>query len=269
VTSFLDGLGSSTWPHRRLRVLIADDVADDAVYGDLARYPFDVRRFVTPREPGEPFNYAAKMNALWRSATTELVVMMNDDLQVIAPDWLEALMTFAVDADVGGVGARLIYGDGTIQHAGMVGGLFGVFAHAWIGRAPEQPTYGDWALVQRDWSAVTGAVFATRKSVLETVNGFDERFALEYNDVDLCLRMRMLGYRIVFAPDALLTHYEKSSRGETAPPGSQTAIFLRRWGDVIKDDPAYHPNLSRNSFVVHTNEVWDAWYKGAEALSSG
>ncbi|MHB8284729.1 MAG: glycosyltransferase family 2 protein [Caulobacteraceae bacterium] len=260
VTSFLESLEASAWPADKLHVLIADDVVDDAIYGDLARYPFDVTRLLTPREVGEPFNYAAKMNTLWRAAQTELVVMMNDDLEVISTDWLEALMSFAVDADIGGVGARLLYADGSIQHAGMVGGLYGVFAHAWIGRAAEQPTYEDWALVQRDWSVVTGAVFATRKSVLEAVNGFDERFALEYNDVDLCLRMKMLGYRIVLAPDALLTHHEKSSRGETAPPGSQTARFLRRWGDMIKDDPAYHPDLTRDSFVVQPKPTWGAWY---------
>ena len=143
----------------------------------------------------------------------------------------------------------------------MVGGPFGVFVHAWIGQPADQPTYGDWALVQRDWSAVTGAVFATRRSVLEAVNGFDERFALEYNDVDLCLRLKLAGYRIVQAPDALLVHHEKASRGATPPPGSQTALFLRRWGQLIADDPAYHPGLPRDGFVLQPASTGGEWYK--------
>ncbi len=260
IVNLLESLRSSTWPHDRLRVLIGDDVEDGAAYGDLRRFPFPVQRLSTRRTPDAPFNYAAKMNRLWRAAATEHLVLLNDDLEVVSPDWLEALMSFAVDREVGGVGARLLYPNGTVQHAGMVGGPFGVFVHAWIGQPAEQPTYGDWALVQRDWSAVTGAVFATRRSALEAVNGFDERFALEYNDVDLCLRLKLAGYRVVQAPDALLIHHEKASRGRTTPSGSQTALFLRRWNQVIAEDPAYHPGLRRDGFVVQPASTGGEWY---------
>ena len=136
--AMLDSLTSSTWPSDRLRVLIGDDVESDEVYGDLRRFPFPVERMVTRRPAGAPFNYAAKMNQLWRAAQTEHVVMLNDDLQVVAPDWLEALMSFAVDREVGGVGARLLYPNGAVQHAGMIGGPFGVFVHPWIGQ-PGRP----------------------------------------------------------------------------------------------------------------------------------
>ena len=202
IVALLESLAASSWPRHRLRVLIGDDVEADAAYGDLGRFPFAVERRFTSRPADAPFNYAAKMNQLWRAVRTEHLVLLNDDLQVVAPDWLEALMSFAVDREVGGVGARLLYPGGAVQHAGMVGGPFGVFVHPWLGQPGDQPTYGDWALVQRDWSAVTGAAFATRRSALEAVNGFDERFALEYNDVDLCLRLKLAGYRIVQAPDA-------------------------------------------------------------------
>ncbi len=261
IVALLESLASSTWPHARLRVLIGDDVPSAEIYGDLRRFPFAVERLVTCRPEGAPFNYAAKMNRLWRAARTEHLVLLNDDLRVVAPDWLEALMSLAVDREVGGVGARLLYPSGAVQHAGMAGGPFGLFIHAWIGQPADQPTYGDWALVQRDWSAVTGAVFATRRSALEAVNGFDEGFALEYNDVDLCLRLKLAGYRIVQAPDALLVHHEKASRGNTAPPGRQTALFLRRWGQVIADDPAYHPGLSRDSFVIQPAPAGGGWYE--------
>ena len=260
IVALLESLAATDWPFARLRVLIGDDVEDEAIYGDLSRFPFAVERLITARAPGVRFNYAAKMNTLWRAARSEHVVMLNDDLRVLGPDWLQALMNFAVDREVGGVGARLLYPNGSLQHAGMIGGLHGVFAHPWIGQPADQPTYGDWAMVQRDWSAVTGAVFATRRSALEAVDGFDEGFALEYNDVDLCLRLKLAGYRIVQAPDALLVHFEKVSRGQTAPPGRQTALFLRRWGQVIADDPAYHPGLRRDGFVVQPTPTGGEWY---------
>jgi hypothetical protein len=261
IANLLESLRRSTWPMSRLNVLIGDDRPSGEDLGDLARHPFKVTRLHTPRLPDAPFNYSAKMNRLWRAAETEHLVLMNDDVEVLAPDWLEAMMTFAVDEDVGGVGARLIYPNGLIQHAAMIGGLFGVFAHAWIGQSPDAPTYADWALVQRDWSAATGAVFATRRSVLQAVNGFDESLALEYNDVDLCLRLGALGLRIVQAPDAVLIHHEKASRGPSAPLGSETAAFLSRWGQIIADDPAYHPRLSRGSFVVEPVAEAGAWYR--------
>ena len=260
LVGLLESLAATDWPPAQLHVLIGDDVASDEAYGDLRRFPFRVERLVTRRPAGEPFNYAAKMNRLWRATRTEHLVLMNDDVRAPDGDWLQALMGFAVERDVGGVGARLLYPNGALQHAGMVGGLFGVFAHPWIGQPAGQPTYGDWALVQRDWSAVTGAVFATRRSALEAVNGFDERFALEYNDVDLCLRLKLAGYRIVQAPDACLVHYEKASRGRTAPPGQQTALFLRRWGQIIDDDPAYHPGLRRDGLVVQPTVTVGQWY---------
>jgi O-antigen biosynthesis protein len=259
IVRLLESLRASTWPHQRIEVLVGDDLEDAGAYGDLGRFPFRVRRVLTPRAPDAPFNYSAKMNALWRQASSEHLVLLNDDADVIAPDWLEALMTFAADEDVGGVGARLVYPNGTLQHAGMTG-LFGAFAHPWIGQPADAPTYGDWARVQRDWSAVTGAVFATRRSALEAVDGFDESFALEYNDVDLCLRLKLLGYRIVLAPDALLRHHERASRGRELPRGSQTARFLQRWEDAIQDDPAFHPGLTTDSFTVQPRPVSGAWW---------
>ncbi len=262
VVALLDSLAATAWPMRRLNVLIGDDVEDDRIYQGRP-WPFTLQRIPTPRPACEPFNYAAKMNRLWRMARTEHLVLMNDDLLVVTPGWLEALMTFAMDEDVGGVGARLIYPDALIQHAGVAGGPFGTFAHVWSGRSAGAPTYQDWALTHRDWSAVTGAVFATRRSVLELLNGFDEQFSLEYNDIDLALRMRLLGLRIVYAPDAEFTHHEKSSRGSDMPAGSQTARFLRRWKPMIADDPMYHPQLARDSFAVQPAYAGPHWYEGA------
>jgi GT2 family glycosyltransferase len=97
---------------------------------------------------------------------------------------------------------------------------------------------------------VTGAVFATRKSVLDRVGGFVEQFALEFNDLDLCLRLRLLGYRIVYTPFAERVHYERASRGPGDTPPHELSRFRRRWHDIIVNDPAFHPRFSRNGYVL-------------------
>lgn len=246
---FLESLSKNTWPHEKLIVLVADDNVDDDIYTS-ASWPFELKRIHTPRPAAEPFSYARKMNRALKEVTTEVVVLMNDDMRIGNADWLEALMTFALDPDIGGVGARLMFPDGRIQHTGVIGGLYGNVAHAWFGDDPNSPTYQDWALIHRDWSMVTGAVFATRLSVLEEVNGFSESLAIEFNDLDMCLRIGMLGYRIVYTPHALLYHYEKSSRGTADTRGHELARFRRRWKELLSDDPAYHPGLTKNSYRV-------------------
>jgi hypothetical protein len=242
ILDLLDSLKATDWPMDRLRVLVGDDSANEKTFTGRA-WPFRLDRVATPRPEGEPFDYAAKMNRLWRAAATEHLVLMNDDVTVRDAGWLKALMTFAVDADVGGVGARLIFPDGRLQHAGVARGAFGAATHLWHGRAGDAPTYQDWAQVHRDWSMVTGAVFATRRSAMERVGGFDPRFTLEFNDLDLALRMRLMGLRIVYTPFAELAHREMASRGRAPPAADQTALFMQRWRAFLADDPAWHPRL--------------------------
>ncbi len=249
VVNLLDSLGRSTYPADRIRVLIGDDDPDDAIYRGRSDR-FALTRILTTRPPGEPFNYAAKMNRLWRAAETDLIVLMNDDLVVGRPGWIEALLTFALDRGVGGVGGRLLFPNGRLQHAGMFGGIFDLFAHPWYDRDGAERTYQDWALTQRDCSAVTGALFATRRAALEAVGGFDEGFSLDFNDVDLCLKMRLLGYRIVYTPFAEMVHHESASRQTSFAPGAQVSRFLRRWRDVIDEDPSFSPQLRTDTDVV-------------------
>jgi glycosyltransferase involved in cell wall biosynthesis len=196
IARLLDSLAETDWPMDRLQVLVADDIPGVPDWETKPR-PFSVRRIETPRAPDVPFNYAAKMNLLWRAAETSHLVMLNDDVKANDPAWLKALMTFAMSEDVGAVGPLLLYENGSVQHAGIVGGLFDVCAHAWLYRRSTAGTYQDWALTHREWSMITGAVVATRRAMMERVNGFDERFALEFNDIDLCLRMRAAGARFV------------------------------------------------------------------------
>jgi GT2 family glycosyltransferase len=259
IQNFLKLVAKTDWPMDRLTVIVGDDIAGEP---DWARrdWPFTLQRIETVRGRDEPFNYSVKMNLLWRSATTEQLVLMNDDLQPEEPGWLKALIGFTVDESVGGVGARLIYPDGRLQHAGIVP-LYGAIAHAWALRSKVSGTYQDWALVQREWSMVTGALFATRRSVLEAIDGFDEQFTLEYNDVDMCLRIRALGYRIVCTPEAEMIHAEKASRGLTTVAGDQYALFHQRWSHWLDNDPAWHPGLRRDSFEVTPADDPEAWYR--------
>jgi GT2 family glycosyltransferase len=242
----------------RLTVIVGDDILGEPNWATRV-WPFKLKRIETARQSGEAFNYAAKMNQLWRAAEDEQIILMNDDVVPSDPNWLAALVGFSSDSSVGGVGARLYYEDGSIQHAGMFPSLRTI-VHAWLNWPAAAKTYQDWALAQREWSVVTGAVFATRRSILNQVDGFDERFSLEFNDVDLCLRIRNLGYRIVYNPDAQFTHAEKASRGETIPPGAEVALFLSRWARWLDNDPASHPCLARNRMDPTPVPERDAWY---------
>jgi len=259
IINLLDSLSLTNWPMERITVLIGDDTPDESIYSDR-QYPFKVRRIDTQRAPHVPFNYAAKMNNLWRQADTEFLVLINDDIVVRKAGWLRALMTFAMNDDVGGVGARLLFANGTIQHAGIPGGLHRATGHAWVFQPALDKTYDDWAVVHREWSMVTGALFATRRSVLELVDGFDERFSLEFNDSDLCLRLKLLGYKIIYTPFAELLHHEKASRGEALPTGDQVALFLKRWGELLDNDPAFHPGFDVASINLAPLPLQNAWY---------
>lgn len=258
IEALLTSIAQATWPMDRVTVIVGDDVVGDPTWVSQS-WPFTLRRIETPREPGMSFNYAAKMNRLWREASNEQLIFLNDDVTPTTPDWISALLTFAVDDRVGGVGARLYYEDGSLQHVGMVP-AFRTVIHAWQGWPKDAQTYNDWALAQRDWSVVTGAVFATRLSILKQTNGFDERFSLEFNDVDLCLRIRNLGYRIVYNPEAQFTHTEKASRGESIPPGAEVALFLSRWARWLDNDPAVHPGLSKTRFDLVADASSGTWY---------
>ncbi len=259
IERLLGSIAQADWPMDRLTVIVADDIAGMPDW-ERRDWPFALRRIETLRAPEEPFNFAAKVNTLWRAAESEIVLITNDDVVALDAGWLKALVGFAMDRDVGAVGPRLLYDDGTIQHAGVYGGMMGTSVHAWLGRKPGAPTYQDWALAQREVSMITGALIATRRSVLEAVNGVDERFSLEFNDIDLCLKIRQLGLRVVYNPAAELIHSEKKSRGETVPPGEQLALFLSRWHDWLSDDPALPPRMRRDMLDLVPSAGRGDWF---------
>ena len=208
---------------------------------------------------GKGFNYSALNNFGARYATGEYLLLLNNDTEVITPGWLEEMVMYAQQKRVGCVGAKLLYPDDTIQHAGVGFGIGGVAGHlhkyfpatsdGYMGRLNYvQDVYGD-----------TAACLLIRKEIYDEVHGLDESYAVAFNDVDFCVRVREAGYTNVFTPFAQLYHYESKSRGMEDNPEKQKRFqgevlrFQARWGDLLaKGDPCTNPNfdIQREDFAL-------------------
>jgi GT2 family glycosyltransferase len=196
----------------------------------------------------QPFNFSAINNAAARQCDSPVLLFLNDDTSVIEPTWLEAMLELAMRPEVGAVGAKLLYPNEAIQHAGVVMGLFDNCGHAFKGLTSTVGHYFDFSDVIRNVSAVTGACLMTRASVFWQVGGFDEaQFAVAFNDVDLCLKMGTSGYRILYTPHAVLYHHESLSKTskDLIPHPQEVAAMKSKWEKVIAHDPFYSPNLTR------------------------
>ena len=200
-----------------------------------------------------PFNYSRLNNQAASQARGDILVFLNNDTEIDDAGWLTEMVSHAARTEVGAVGARLWYPDGTLQHGGVVLGLGGVAGHAFPHIPRGHPGYFNRAMLQQNCSAVTGACMAVRKSVFEELEGFDEvNLGVTFNDIDFCLRLTQRGYRVVWTPYANLIHHESASRGHQRTPEEQ-AEFLRAadymqrtWGADLMHDPFYNPNLSLN-----------------------
>ena len=200
------------------------------------------------------FNYSAINNFAVKQAQGEYVLLLNNDIEVITPDWIEQMLMFAQREDVGAVGAKLYYSDDTIQHAGVIIGLGGVAGHSHKGFARDNPGFMARAAIAQNLSACTAACLMIRKDVYNEVGGLDEGYAVAFNDIDFCMNIRKAGYLIVFTPFAEFYHYESKSRGDEDTPekrerfNSEIFRFQERWGKELKaGDPYYNPNLSLDS----------------------
>jgi glycosyltransferase involved in cell wall biosynthesis/LmbE family N-acetylglucosaminyl deacetylase len=198
-----------------------------------------------------PFNYSALNNAAAKLASGPLLCFMNNDIEVIEPEWLDELVSHAQRPTVGAVGCKLLYPTNTNQHAGVIIGVGGVAGHAHHGLPREAPGYFSRAQVVQNYSAVTAACVLMRKSVFDEVGGFNERdLAVAFNDIDLCLKIQEKGYFNVWTPFAVLYHYESASRGFEDTPEKQARFakeidyMMKTWGKGLPFDPAYNPNLS-------------------------
>lgn len=197
-----------------------------------------------------PFNYSAINNWVVAQCRSDVLCLLNNDIEVISGDWLHELVSQAVRPGIGAVGAMLYYPERTIQHAGVVLGLGGVANHIYTGQAAGHPGHGARALVAQNLSAVTGACMVVRRDVYDLVGGLDERLQVAFNDIDFCLRLRQAGYRNAWTPFAELVHHESASRGSDESPEKRERFLgeIRymeaRWEAWLQRDPAYNRNLS-------------------------
>ncbi len=234
-------LAKSTYPNIRIILL------NDGDMPDKVRQKFAVCGVrVIDHQPTVPFNYSAKLNLGVSYVETENVIFLNDDIEVISPDWIEALLEPGRRVGVGVVGARLLYPDRRLQHAGIVLGLGGPTGRAFHNLPSDQIHYCCYTHVIRNYSAVTGAAMATRTSLFREVGGYDESLSLDFNDVDFCLRLGERGHRCVWTPYATLFHFEDSSLVRALASEEDRQLFEERWGDRLNDDPYYNIHLPRH-----------------------
>jgi GT2 family glycosyltransferase len=195
------------------------------------------------------FNFSRLINLGVRNSQGDVVLLLNDDIEAVEAGWLNRMVQSATTEGVGCVGARLLYPDRTIQHAGVTLGISGVCGHLWKGLSPAEAAAIPQVVLPSQRMAVTGACLAVRRDLFDRVGGLDEiRFPVAFNDVDFCLRIRELGYRTIYRGDAALIHHESQSRGpDDATMESrkrlarETAAFLDRWRPLLLDDPFGSP----------------------------
>lgn len=232
-------------------IILVDNRSDDPE--SIAYFKeVEVRHGVKILSDPRPFNFSAINNRAVQYARGDVVLFLNNDTEVIAPDWLEIMVGLAIQPDVGSVGARLLYPDRTVQHAGVIMGLGGLAAHAHTGFPFDSPGYSGRLALANEFSAMTAACLAVRRTTFLAAGGFDEEsLTVAYNDVDLGLKLSSRGLRNVYAPQAMLLHYESATRGAEDENPEKAARFRReqgvmiaRWKRYIDHDPAYSPNLS-------------------------
>lgn len=207
--------------------------------------------------PDRPFNYSEVNNWGAGQASGDLLCFLNDDTTIITPSWLERLATRVLLPGVAAAGPMLFYPEDTIQHAGTILGLGGIAGHACHGHPRGNCGYFDRACLEQDVSCITAACMMIRRSVFRDLRGFDEQLAVAFNDVDLCVRIRTAGWRIIWTPTVELYHHESvstgrhDSRARVDQFASEVALMRKRWGPVLDSDPYYSPNLSlRRQFYL-------------------
>lgn len=197
------------------------------------------------------FNYSAINNFAAKEAKGEYLLFLNNDVEILTPDWMEEMLQNCQQEDVAVVGAKLYYPDDTIQHAGVVLGLGGIVGHIMCRASREDPGYFGRMISVQEISAVTAACMMVKKSDFDAVGGLDETFQVAFNDIDLCMKFRAAGKKIIFTPYAELYHYESKSRGLEDTPEKQFRFdkevkrFQEKWAQQLEmGDPYYSPNLS-------------------------
>ena len=247
-------LSLTSWKH--LQILILDNGTTDPealAFLDALREKNGEKEGVSIQVLAwdRPFNFSALNNYGASAAKGEYLLFLNNDTRVLTGDWIQELLMICCQDGVGAVGAKLLYPDGTIQHAGVVLGLGGIAGHVYCQGDGEEAGYMGRLISVAEVSAVTAACMMVRRTSFEQAGGFDEDLAVAFNDIDLCLKLRQQGEKVVFTPRACLVHYESKSRGLEDTPekqlrfASESARFRGKWHDILENgDPYYNPNLS-------------------------
>lgn len=229
--------------------IIDNGSCDPVTLAQLEVYARDPRCQII-RDP-RPFNFSALNNHAIAQTGAALVCLLNDDVEVITPEWLADMAAAALQPDIGAVGARLWYPDGCLQHGGVILGYGGGAGHALKFHRRPAASHLDPSALIREFSAVTAACLVAKRAHFDAVGGLDEvNFPVNFNDVDFCLKLRELGYRNLYIPTAELWHHESVSRGPDHIPArrarfaNEVATLQARWAAWIANDPAYNPNLS-------------------------
>lgn len=222
-----------------------------------------------------PFNYSKINNYAASHCICDIIGLINNDIEIIHPDWLSEMVSHAVRPYIGVVGAMLYYPNDTIQHAGVIVGLGGVAGHAYVSMQKGYPGQMFRAKLIQNLSAVTAACLLVRHEVFNQVGGLDAGLQVAFNDVDFCLRVREKGYLNLWTPYAEMYHHESASRGYEDTPEKQRRFIgeityiKNRWGESLLFDPAYNPNLTLNSHNFEIASEPRVFLRDALNLESG
>jgi GT2 family glycosyltransferase len=248
----LAGLAATEYPD--IEAIVVDNGCTDPRFAEVLAAASNKLKLTKVEDFGD-FNFPRLIASGVARASGDIILVFNDDIEAKQPDWLARIVESVLETDVGAVGARLLYPDGTIQHAGVMMGLGGICGHLWKGTPPDAASRNPYISLPGQRTAVTGACLAIRRDVWDRIGGMDaEAFPVAFNDIDLCLRLGQAGYRILYRGDAVLTHHESQSRGadDVDEPrrkrlATETGRFLERWKHLLADDPfgspAFDPQL--------------------------
>ncbi|MFN3976890.1 MAG: glycosyltransferase family 2 protein, partial [Aquificaceae bacterium] len=235
--------------YKNYELIIVDNQSSDYETIEYLKYLSSLERIKVLNYKAS-FNFSAINNFAAKHAKGEVLVFLNNDTEIITPQWLEIMLGCLEQPKVGAVGVKLLYPNDTIQHAGVIIGLHGTADHPFKGYGRYEEGYMGRACLQQDLSAVTGACMMTWKYLFEEFGGFDEvNLPVAFNDVDYCLKLRSKGYRVVFTPYVELYHYESLTRGREKSKRyreerKKEALFIReKWKNFVQNDPFYNPNL--------------------------
>ncbi|NUR45077.1 MAG: glycosyltransferase [Sphingomonas sp.] len=245
----LNGIDQTDYPGP-IQIVVVDNGSSNLEALKLIESLTEDPRALVLRDDG-PFNFPRLNNLAASVAEGELLCLLNNDVEPLDREWLTRLVRYAVQDGVGAVGAQLVYPSGRIQHAGVVVGLGGAAGHLQKGVHPDEERFWTWHAVTREVSALTAAVLVVKKKDYVEVDGFDEDFAVAFNDVDFCLRLKQRSLRNIYVADVRLLHRESESRGNDRSPvqvrrfADELARLQERWGTEDYFDPHFSPLFSR------------------------